>query len=158
MNRWYPHVTVATVIPQNGKFLFVKEHTEQGIAYNQPAGHLEEGEDFIRAAQRETLEETGWQINITGFLGVSRYVAPSNKETYIRFSFVGEAIRALNHATLDDGIICAQWLSKDELIAATRQYVSNETPSPALRSPLVLRDIEQFERGEIFPLSLLHHT
>ncbi len=30
MTAWTAHVTVATVIEKNGKFLFVEEHTEGG--------------------------------------------------------------------------------------------------------------------------------
>ena len=38
---WKPHVTVAAVIEREGKFLLVEEQTDEGIRFNQPAGHLE---------------------------------------------------------------------------------------------------------------------
>jgi 8-oxo-dGTP pyrophosphatase MutT (NUDIX family) len=41
----------------------VEEETEKGIAFNQPAGHLEPGESLINAVQREVNEETAWQFN-----------------------------------------------------------------------------------------------
>ncbi|MEX2367769.1 MAG: NUDIX domain-containing protein, partial [Pseudohongiellaceae bacterium] len=53
-----PHLTVAAVIEQNGRFLMVEESVEGRIVLNQPAGHVESGESFIEAAIRETLEET----------------------------------------------------------------------------------------------------
>jgi ADP-ribose pyrophosphatase YjhB (NUDIX family) len=59
---WKPHVTVAAVIEKNNKFLLVEEHTNNGIAFNQPAGHLENGESIIDAVKREVNEETAWQF------------------------------------------------------------------------------------------------
>jgi ADP-ribose pyrophosphatase YjhB (NUDIX family) len=54
---WKPNVTVAAVVQRDGKFLLVEEETEAGLAFNQPAGHLEDGEALIDAVVRETLEE-----------------------------------------------------------------------------------------------------
>ena len=54
---WMPHVTVAAVIEQDGKFLLVEEHTSQGLMFNQPAGHLEPDESLIAGVSREVLEE-----------------------------------------------------------------------------------------------------
>ena len=50
-----PHITVATVIERDGKFLMVKEKSDGLIVYNQPAGHLEENETLLAAAERETV-------------------------------------------------------------------------------------------------------
>ena len=55
---WKPKVTVAAVVQRDGKFLLVEEETEAGLAFNQPAGHLEDGEALIDAGVRETLEVT----------------------------------------------------------------------------------------------------
>ena len=63
-----PHITVACVLKRLDKFLFVRERIEGRTVYNQPAGHLEKNETLIEAAKRETLEETGWEIEVTGFL------------------------------------------------------------------------------------------
>ena len=49
---WKPNVTVAAVIQRDGKFLLVEEETDAGLAFNQPAGHLEEGEALIDAVVR----------------------------------------------------------------------------------------------------------
>jgi len=57
-----PHITVASVIERDGRFLMVREMSDGLIVYNQPAGHLEVGETLITAAVRETLEETGWEV------------------------------------------------------------------------------------------------
>ncbi|MDZ7923799.1 MAG: NUDIX hydrolase [Marinagarivorans sp.] len=142
---WAPHVTVAAVIEHEGRYLVVKE-IDQGITvFNQPAGHLEANETLTDAAIRETLEETGWIVKIDYLIGISRYIAPANQATYIRFTFAATAIELTANAVLDEGIIEAVWLTKDQLI----------TSQALLRSPLVLNDIERFERGDKLPLSCL---
>ena len=62
------HLTVATVVERNGNFLMVRE-TQDGVqVINQPAGLVEPGEDLLAAALRETFEESGCVVYITGFL------------------------------------------------------------------------------------------
>ncbi len=78
MSTWKPNATVATVIERDGKYLLVEERdkTTGEMVFNQPAGHLEEGESLVAAAYRETMEETGWEIGITGVLSVALNRAP----------------------------------------------------------------------------------
>ncbi|WMR35883.1 NUDIX domain-containing protein, partial [Metapseudomonas otitidis] len=56
---WQPHITVATVVEDQGRFLLVEEEADGRAVLNQPAGHLEADETLPQAALRETLEETG---------------------------------------------------------------------------------------------------
>ncbi len=90
---WAPHVTVATIIERDNRYLMVYEESDGKKVYNQPAGHLDPDETLADAAIRETLEETGWSIKLTGVVGVNLYTAPSNGITYFRTTFIGEAIR-----------------------------------------------------------------
>jgi ADP-ribose pyrophosphatase YjhB (NUDIX family) len=55
MSVWKPNVTVAAVIERGGQFLLVEEETPDGLRFNQPAGHLDEGESLVAACTRETL-------------------------------------------------------------------------------------------------------
>ena len=74
---WKPHVTVAAIIERDQRFLLVEEQTVNGIAFNQPAGHLEPGESLINAVKREVKEETAWQFTpefITAIHGVKRLI------------------------------------------------------------------------------------
>ncbi|MCC7516229.1 MAG: NUDIX domain-containing protein, partial [Pseudomonadales bacterium] len=89
--QWSPHVTVATVIERDNKFLLVYEFDtfRQQMVYNQPAGHWDEGETLREAAVRETREETAWQVSLDSWLGLYSYLAPSNGYTYLRVAFVG---------------------------------------------------------------------
>lgn len=143
--NWHAHVTVASVIEDNGRFLLVEELQRGRLVLNQPAGHLEPGESLIEAAMRETLEETGWTVDIQGLVGVGLYTAPSNGVTYYRTTFFG---RPLSHdplRTLDTGIERALWLTPAEM----------QVEAERLRSPLVAKAVEHYLAGHRYPLSLI---
>lgn len=148
MSDFAPHVTVATIIPNedNTKFLFVEEIDYTGKqVLNQPAGHLEANESLIEAAVRETLEETGWNVEITGFMGIALFPAP-NGITYVRNTFVAKPINQIKDAVLDDGIIGAVWLSEDELLARKEDW----------RSELTYNSLKRYLSGPTFPLSAFY--
>jgi len=138
------HITVAAAIEKDGHFLLVEERSDDEIVFNQPAGHLEAGESLIEAVVRETQEETAWHFQPTAILGIYHWASPKNQVTYLRFCFTGECLGHDPHQTLDNGIIRAWWLTRNEVIART----------PQLRSPLVLRCIDDYLAGKRFPLAL----
>ena len=72
---WCPHVTVATVVPQDGRYLLVEEIVHGRTVINQPAGHLEPGESLQAAAIRETREETGWDVELDCLIGVQQWIS-----------------------------------------------------------------------------------
>ena len=152
MTTWTPHVTVATVVEKDGRFLFVEEHSE-GVThtvFNQPAGHVESGETLIQAAIRETLEETGHTVEIDALLGIYTYTPPMFPDrTYYRFCFLAQSVNVDLNATLDTGIVRAVWMNLDELQETARA-----------RSPLVTKAIQDALSGQRYPLSLIyeHHS
>lgn len=142
---WAPHVTVATIIEQDNRYLMVYEEADGNKVYNQPAGHLEPNETLKEAALRETLEETGWHVQLTGVVGINLYTAPSNGITYFRTTFIANALSHDAQRPLDTGIIEAVWLTYEELVARKDQ----------LRSPMTLQIIEEYRAGRRFPLDVV---
>ncbi|MFD2228609.1 NUDIX hydrolase [Alkalimarinus sediminis] len=143
---WTPHATVAVVIEQEGRYLLVKELSEDNIVYNQPAGHIEENESIFDAATRETLEESGYEIELNAIVGLYTYKAPSNGVTYYRICFEGRAIRKKTDV-LDADILSAHWLTYDEIKSLEQQG--------QLRSPLVINCIDDFRSAPRLPLSFI---
>ena len=139
-----PHATVATVVEAAGRFLLVKEQIEGRPVYNQPAGHIETGESILDAAHRETLEETGWTIELTGFSGIAVYHAV-NGISYVRTTLNARPLQHNSQQPLDAGIIEAVWLDYDEILNLRS----------SLRSPLVLKVIEDYRLGINYPLELV---
>lgn len=141
----YPHITVATVVERDGKFLMVEEHAGGSLVYNQPAGHLEIGETLLEAAIRETLEETRWQVELNGFIGIYHFTSPTNGITYVRHCFSADAVSERANAQLDPDINQALWLDLEQIKAARA----------SLRSPLVLTAVEDYLNKPLYSLSLL---
>jgi len=142
---WQAHVTVATIVEDQGRFLFVEESKGGRIVLNQPAGHLDPNESLQRAAVRETLEETGWDVELTSVVGIYLYTAPSNGVTYQRICFAARAVRHHADYRLDEGIVGAVWMTRDELLAQQDRW----------RSELVLRCLDDYLNAEHFSLDLL---
>lgn len=142
---WQPDVTVATVVARDGKLLMVEEFASQRLVLNQPAGHLEPDESLFEAALRETREETGWDVNLTGFIGAYQWKAQESGRHYLRFAFAAEPLRHDAERKLDDGIQRALWLTPAELQQESHRH----------RSPLVWRTVADFLAGRRNPLSLL---
>jgi 8-oxo-dGTP pyrophosphatase MutT (NUDIX family) len=142
---WKPNATVAVICERDGKFLVVEELTEGKKVINQPAGHIDEGELILTAAAREALEETGYTVEITHFIGLFSLAPPNSDTTYYRFCFAATALERIT-TELDDGIIQALWLSRGEILDRHEQ----------LRSPLVIECIDAYIAGELYPLSILH--
>lgn len=143
---WLPHSSVATVVERDGRFLMVEEQDGDRVVFNQPAGHLDEGETLFEAGVRETLEETGWLVNLTHLLGIYHYPAP-NGVTYIRHCFIASATEHFPERPLDTPIVAAHWLAADTILAA----------GFAARSPIVLRCLRDYLAGVRYPLDVIHH-
>lgn len=144
---WTPHITVATIVEDQGRFLFIEEHCAGQQVLNQPAGHLEANESLIQAAVRETLEETGWEIEVTAVTGIYLYTAPSNGVTYQRVCFAARPLRHRPDSPLDQGIIGPLWLSREELESQRKRW----------RSELVGQCLDDYLSGERFALSLIRN-
>jgi len=126
----------------------VEEDVEGQIVINQPAGHVEAGESFIQAVIRETLEETAYPFVPDAITGIYRWQHPENGSTFIRHTFCGTVGQADTERELDTGILRALWLSPDELRKQPQR----------LRSPLVMKSIDDYLQGKRFSLDLYHEV
>ncbi len=150
--RWKPSVTVAAVIEQQGRFLLVEELTPEGLRLNNPAGHLDLGESPVQACAREVLEETAYSFTPTSLVGV--YLSRFQRQraegledvTYLRMAYTGKLGSIDGQRTLDTGIVRTLWLSAEEVRASQARH----------RSPLVLQCMEDYLRGQRYPLEVVY--
>ena len=140
--RWKPDVTVAAIVERDGRFLMVEERASGHLVLNQPAGHLEDRETLIDAVIRETREETAWRLTPAALIGTYLWRNPDNGRTFLRFAFCGSVDDHKAEQPLDTGIVRAVWLSHEQLLAQPGR----------LRSPLVLRCLDDYLRGMRQPL------
>jgi 8-oxo-dGTP pyrophosphatase MutT (NUDIX family) len=146
MSVWKPpSVTVAAVIEQDGKFLFVEENFDGRRVLNQPAGHLDPGESLEHACVREVMEETAHDFVPRSLVGVYRWFYTPKDITYLRFCFAGEAGVFHKDRKLDKEIVALHWLSLEELKERHSEH----------RSPLVQRCVEDYLAGSRYPLGVL---
>ena len=142
---WKPHVTVATLVRDEDRYLFVEEEVRGRIVVNQPAGHLEPDESLMAAARRETLEETAYTVELTALVGFYQWKSARGKE-FLRAVFSGDVLSHDPERELDEGIIRAVWLTRAEL-----------TNGRALRSPMVQLCLDEFEAGQCYPVDLIRN-
>ncbi|BBI49537.1 hypothetical protein HORIV_19580 [Vreelandella olivaria] len=56
--------------------------------FNQPAGHIEPGEGPVAAILREVVEETAWQVSLTGYLGLYVFIPALEKPSIVTASLL----------------------------------------------------------------------
>jgi len=143
-----PDLTVAAIVERDGKFLLVEERASNRMVFNQPAGHVEKGEQFIDAVVRETLEETAWTFHPEALVGIYFWEQPGQRRSFLRASFCGRVSEHDPDRRLDRGIARAVWLTRDEIVAR----------SARLRSPMVLGCIDDYLEGTRYPLDVIKHV
>jgi 8-oxo-dGTP pyrophosphatase MutT (NUDIX family) len=140
---WKPDLTVAAIVEREGRFLLVEERIRGLRVFNQPAGHVEDRETLLAAVMRETLEETAWQFTPEYLLGVYLWRAPHSGRSTLRLAFIGSVSDHDPMRALDPPVLATHWLTRDEIYAR----------SAALRTPLVIRCIEDYLGGRRLPLA-----
>src|SRR5262247_3544012 len=140
-------ITVAAIAERGGRFLFVQERAARRVVLNQPAGHLEPGENLVEAVVRETREETGHAFVPEAVTGLYLWQAPAGR-SILRVAFAGRIGERVAGAALDRAIIRTLWLDRGEISARAAEH----------RSPLVQLCLEDYLRGTRYPLELLRHV
>jgi len=141
------HITVAAIVERHGRYLVVEERAGGQVVINQPAGHVEPGEAFIDAVMREVKEETAWSFEPAAINGLYLWDHPTSGERFLRITFCGTCHTHDDTQALDDGIIRTLWLSREELLDR----------GDALRSPMVLRAIDDYRDGIRYPVNMFQH-
>jgi 8-oxo-dGTP pyrophosphatase MutT (NUDIX family) len=130
-------LTIAAVVQHDGRYLLVEEHAMGLVVLNQPGGHIETGESPEEAVVREALEETGCSIRCGEMIGVYLWIHPQTRQQFLRIVYSAEFESCDQSLRLDHSIVSRQWLTRAEL-EARRMH---------MRSPIVLRCIQDFESG-----------
>lgn len=130
-------LTVAAVIHRDGRYLIVEEQAMRRIVLSQPGGHIEAGESPEQAVIREVQEETGCTVSCAELIGVYLWIHPQTRQQFLRLMYVADYLEHDETCLLDDTIVATHWLTRDEL---AEQHVR-------LRSPIVLRCLDDFEAG-----------
>lgn len=134
---------VLVAVRKGDQFLLVHER-KHGQLWYLPAGRVEAGETLIEAAKRETMEEAGIPIEITGFLRLE-HEPQSNGAVLCRvFLEAKPADQTPPKSVADEESLEATWVRASEL------------DNYPLRSPEVRHLFEYLNGGgRVHPLTLL---
>lgn len=143
---WVPHITVASIVEKDNKFLFVEEYVKDNIVLNQPAGHLEENETIEEGCIRETLEETACLVKVDHLIGIYQERKKGALDMWLRFCFKCTVEKEYTDRKLDKNIIRKIWLTKEEVLR----------PERILRSDMVIKCINDFEAGKKYPKEIIN--
>jgi len=145
---WIPHITVASVIENNKKYLFVEEFVQDLVVLNQPAGHLEENETIKEACAREVLEETAYKVKVDYLIGIYQERRKNSADMWLRFCFKCTIEDEVLNRELDKNIIRKVWLTKDDILNSNYN----------LRSNMVLKCINDYESGQRYPNEIIQSS
>ena len=145
---WIPHITVASVIEEDKKYLLVEEYVQELVVLNQPAGHLEENETIIEACAREVLEETAYKVRVDYLIGIYQERERNSSDMWLRFCFKCTVENEIIDRKLDKNIIRKVWLNKDDIV----------NPRYNLRSNMVLKCINDYESGQRYPNEVIQSS
>jgi 8-oxo-dGTP pyrophosphatase MutT (NUDIX family) len=140
-----PEITVAAVIEREQRFLLVEESINGLRVFNQPAGHVEDGESPLAAVVRETREETAWLFRPEALVGIYLWRNPRSGHSTLRFAYTGLLGTHDPGQALDQPIIGTHWLTRAEIAARGAQ----------LRTPMVLRCVDDFLAGRRIAIDAL---
>lgn len=130
------------VLKQADRYVLIREirHEKAGF-YNLPAGTLEVDEDFVQCILREAKEETGADVELQHFLGVYQTVIGSGSNV-VFLVFAGEVA--------DDAVFQSD--EHTDIQAFTYDEIAALDQAGKLRSPIVLKAIEDLRSGKTLPL------
>lgn len=132
------------LVRKGDRFLLVHER-KHGQLWYVPAGRVEPGETFLEGAVRETLEEAGVLIRVTGIVRVEHSPGPTGAR--MRIVFTGEPTDDRPPKSVPD----------EESLGAAWVHLSELSRYP-LRGPEV-RELMEYILfgGAVYPLDVLSH-
>jgi len=141
-------IIVGCVIVKDEKILMVKEAKKSCYGkWNYPAGHLEEFEKIMDGAIRETFEETGCEVKLTGVLPIANI--DLEKETHILIRFTAEIIEE-NILFDKEEILDVKWIPIEEIKKMKKEELRGYE--------IGIKTIDDIENNNIYPLDIFDNN
>lgn len=138
-------LTVAAVVPRDGRYLIVEERVAGALVITQPGGHIEANESPEAAVVRETLEETGCVVEVESLLGVYLWIHPQTRQQFLRIVYAAALVSESRTRPLEDGVHAVHWYSLADI----------KRRRSSLRTPVVLRCVDDYVAGIRKPQGML---
>ena len=143
-------VAVVMVRNKQGKYLALRE--TKGRGWNLPAGRVDPPEDFFTAAIRETKEESGIDVRLTGILRFEYSNYKNSNYMRLRVVFLAEPI--------DENQIPKQIPDKESMEArfvSLNEFKEFDKSKDGIRCDDFIEIVTYLEKGGlVYPLSILN--
>lgn len=108
-------ISVFVIIQQNDRFLLIRESNPKWKnKWFLPGGKLEENETFVDAAIRESKEETGYDVAISGLTLVRLHTKAESRKG-LRIYLSGRVIGGDKKVLVDEHSLEAEWFTMEEM-------------------------------------------
>ena len=142
-------VIAGCIIVRDNKILMVKEAKKKCYGqWNFPAGHVDELEKITDAAVRETYEETGCKVKLTGVLPICSFDGEDG-ETRVMVRFTADILEEDIKFDTDE-ILDVKWLNVKD--------VKNMTENELRGYDTSIQFIKDFEENKIYSLDIFNNT
>lgn len=141
-------VIAGCVIRKDNKILMVKEAKKQCYGqWNYPAGKVEECEKITEGAIRETLEETGCKVKLTGVLPIAS--VDLKEETHVLIRFTAEMVK--EDISFDEQeILDVKWIDIEDIKKMKKEEIRGYDVN--------IKAIYDLENNHIYPLEIFDHN
>lgn len=109
--------TGVVLLDSQKRIYLIKEEDKNKLGpdrWNLPGGSVDAGEDIIESAQRETLEETGYQNRPRSIVGC--YKAYKSGKSWIYIVLETEVLTAKKTPVTDPEVKEGHWFGKEEFL------------------------------------------
>ena len=145
-------LVASVLLEHEKKYLFVQQarSRRQPGKWGPPGGKPDHdlGETLFEAAIRETFEETGLKVELTGLVGLIRSGHRQDPNLFV--CFAGRLIdpsTASNLHLKEGEIMDGRWLTLAEI----------EAGAVSLRSTPFVTLVRRYQEGQVYPLELVQH-
>lgn len=141
-------IIAGCVIKRDNKILMVKGAKKSCYGqWGYPAGHLEEFEKIMDGAIRETFEETGCKVKLTGVLPIANI--DLEKETHILIRFMAEIVE--EHIEFDKKeILDVKWIPIEDIKKMKKEELRGYE--------IGIKTIDDIENNKIYPLDIFDNN
>jgi 8-oxo-dGTP diphosphatase len=105
-----PLLGAGAIIEQDGKILLIDR--SDGLGFTIPGGIVRHRETVEQCVLREVREETGYEINLTGLVGVYSSLRRDPRFRAVAIAFKGSIVSGTPHGS-GEGELC--WRSPEEV-------------------------------------------
>jgi ADP-ribose pyrophosphatase YjhB (NUDIX family) len=145
-------LVASVILEHESKYLFVQQarSRRQPGKWGPPGGKPdhEQGETLFEAAIRETFEETGLAVELSGLVGLIRSGHQQDPNLFICFAGrLTDPASAANLRLKEGEIMDGRWLTLEEI----------EAGAVPLRSTPFATIIRRYQAGQIYPLDMVQH-